>query len=393
MDLVSALTVAGPLLALLCGVVVLEGGGGLPFPPIPVLFCLLWVAGGAGLIFVCIRTLERADSPFVKIFRDAVRVFRGNLGLVLIVFYLLAVVASCAAGAAWACREMLPRYERMIIDGHFLRAQAYLISPIVIGSVLGACLMVGANAVLAEYFISWIAGKPESVLFAMCRVALRFWRILEFTLLWSLFLALLFCIKAEADQWLRKRFAFLDLMFTFLYWAVEFGLVMAAYFMLVVMVRERVGAWTAFLVTLEITREELGNEVGELARIKALDGAVAVGAGGVFLSGFSAVSFGVMLRDQTKAGPDPHLVMAALVAVPIGASVLLVVTYYVLFQTLQLFLAAAVYLYLKDGRAAPGFEARDFDHVLGLRACGIGTIPRLREILGLSGEAPVSAGF
>jgi hypothetical protein len=55
--------------------------------------------------------------------------------------------------------------------------------------------------------------------------------------------------------------------------------------------------------------------------------------------------------------------------------------YYVAFQTLQLFLAAAVYHYLKDGAIVPGFEADDFDHVLGLRACGLRSIPAVRQIL------------
>jgi hypothetical protein len=100
------------------------------------------------------------------------------------------------------------------------------------------------------------------------------------------------------------------------------------------------------------------------------------------------------LVGALHAGTTPRTAAAlapnwwVIAGVPMAISLVIPIFYYVMFQILQLFLAAAVYHYLKDGKAAPGFEAADFDHVSGLRACGLRSMPSVRQLLHIEAGAP-----
>jgi hypothetical protein len=152
-------------------------------------------------------------------------------------------------------------------------------------------------------------------------------------------------------------------------WALELGWTMASYFMIVMIVREGMGPFEAIGRAARLASAEFGKTMGEVLRVKLMDGAVFVLSMASFgLTLFVSLFVNVVVLGTDRSSASPGAKLAMMMVPPFLAPLAVVFAYAVVFQALQVMLAGAAYLYLRDGVVLTGFAPGDYDDILGLRA-------------------------
>ncbi len=341
---------------------------------------------GIGLIVMSIFLLKRAKSPFIKVYYDCIEIFHDNWKIVF--FPLLTIGALCVLVAlifhfGGLLEPLLPQ-SHTPSRNPLLEAAA--IGIVGLGAIIGTCIFVLINSPLIHYLVARAERESESLTQAVWQTLPSFWAILSFTVFWSGFLVIIALVGMKLNRWLRSHgFWRIDILLTVAEWALDKGVTMAAYFMLATMIREEIGPWKALLITAEITKEEFGKTFPEVMRLEMIDSAIAIISGVIFFAWIGIVIMTIIyshshpLVQNVFRAMHSGMIFFLFLGVPICAVLLIHISYFVVLQTLQLILATAVYLYLKDGIMMEGFNQNDFDQALGLRARGI------REIAGLNG--------
>jgi hypothetical protein len=315
--------------------------------------------------------MKREGSPFIKIAADAVHIFAVDPHLRLLPLF---VGASCVLSTAAAAQLFiefpgtLHSLASLRVPLDFSALEGPLLIACVVGAQFGGLAIAAANAVLADAFIERCHGRPALFSASTGRVFRRLPRLLAFTFLWWGLLSVIVIVKLKLGGFLKGLGETTTaLAVDFAGFALETGLVMAAYLMLVVMLREDIGPIEAMARTLEIVRREYAATLGELARLKILDGSVKIMMYGAGAFGeIIAVVVGFHLHSQ---GILTMGWLTAFVAIGAMAPCFLVgAGYYTIIQTLQLLLACAVFLFVHDGIMVDGFSREDFENVLCLKA-------------------------
>jgi hypothetical protein len=342
---------------------------------IPVaLLVLAATAGLGGLV-----SLKANDSPFVKILADASALFRKDARLWLIplalLFFFLALSASFLL--IWP----LMFAQLLLWSGSpATRAETLLIGTLwtclFASTVGGAVVVTVADAVLAEAFVEESRGEPSGFFRSAWAVARRLPALLAFGVLWGATLAVGSLIRwAVQDAAERAGGWFLAVPVLVAGWALELGFTMASYFMLLMIVREGLGPLQALGRAVELARADFGGNLAEVFAIKALDTGIMIASMGLFVLTFVGSVFGLV--GDVAQSSDPYLLWKA-AGLSIASAVVVPVAYFVALQTLQIIVAAASYLYVRDGVMVPGFVASDFDRVVGLRPRSLRAVGLLR---------------
>ena len=329
-------------------------------------------------------TMNRAHSPFVKIARDAVDVFASDPHLRLLPPAVALVVMLGAAILSQLLIRLFPTLDWVahLPFGNLLMNSdlpgLILFSFCALAAQAAGLGVAVLNAVLADCFLERCHGRPALFGQAVVRVLNRLPRLLAFTFLWCALLAVIIFVRFETQLRLNSGLprqdasiggtSLLSIAVEFAGFALETGLVMAAYLMLVVMLREDIGPLTAMTRTLQIVRREYASTIGELASLKILDMAVyslinaAAALGG---------TLGVYVwQAYYQTAPIDHVILLV-GAIMMAAATMVAAGYYAIIQTLQLLLACAVFLFIHDGVLVPGFVREDFENVLCLKVSAL----------------------
>lgn len=275
---------------------------------------LAYLGVGIVVVVVALIAAARARSPFVAIFRDALAVFAADPHLRLLPALMLAGLALLAAGVSVAAR----RWAAPLMD---LGPEMYLL-PFLLASVPAGLFVAPLDAALAHCFIERSAGRPAGLAEGIGRMLARLPRLLAFTALWCVLLVLIALVKYELERWLKVLFPrslVLRLLIDFAFFSLETGIVMASYFMIVVMTREDVGPIEAMRRMLAIVKAEWGKTVGELLRLKVLDGGVMLSAVGVFLTAIMACA--AWAGDPSRPTMPQDRLLALLIVAPMSLAV------------------------------------------------------------------------
>lgn len=334
------------------------------------------MAGSSCLLFGCmiamyplmavvaVRSYAKSGSPFAKIWIDASAVFATGRQLYLLPGAILFSTVLSGSALYWAPAFARWFYARYPWSLESLPGQILAISIPCIAAALGPALCVGAaNAVLTQFFIESNLGRRATLTSAALSTLARLPRVLGFTLMWFTLLGVVSCIHLGGDiALLRKRLLLPEIIFDFAFFAIETGLVMAAYLMLAVMLRENIGALESMRRTLLIVKKEYGRTLSELIRLNMLDEAV----WGIICV-LSFVGGGLGIWAGMRLDPTGNTLMLPLgVAGTMLTALFFGSCYFVVLQTLQMLLACAVYLYIQEGVLIEGFKPADFENVLGL---------------------------
>lgn len=287
---------------------------------------------GAVVSLGSVAALKATDSPFVKILADASALFRadGRLWLVplALLFFFLALSASFLL--------FFPLLVALIVVllGRATHAESLMVATFWIGliaaTVAGAVVVTVADSVLAEAFVEESRGEP--------------------------------CGFGRSARSVARRLPAL----------IAFGMI----------VREGLGPIQALRRAAELARADFGGNLREVFALKAIDTGVMSGTMGVYvLSQFTVMTFS-LTRDP--ALPSDPSALRKIIAIPLAAAIFVPVVYFVAVQTLQIIVAAASYLYVRDGVMIRGFAAEDFDRIVGLR-------PRSLCAVGLGNPAPTTS--
>lgn len=312
--------------------------------------------------------LKAADSPFVKILADASALFRSDRRLWLIPLALLLFFLTLSA--AFLVFWPLLLAQMIVWSGGAAPKEALLVSSLWIGLIVsttaGAAVVTVADSVLAEAFAERSEGRPSGFLLSAAAVVRRLPALLAFGVLWGLTLAVGTAVRmAVQDAARRVGGWWLAAPVMVAGWALELGFTMASYFMFLMIVREGLGPVAALRRALELARADFGGNLGEVFAIKALDGGILAASMGVFTTTLIGGVFSRTFGDPALPS-DPHA-LAKAAALAMAAGVLIPVAYFCALQTLQVIVAAAAYLYAREGVMVRGFAADDFDRIVGLR--------------------------
>ncbi len=352
----------------------------------------------AGLVFACmgIKWLDRTDSPFLKIIGDATDLFAADKRLWLIPLFLVLV---CACLALWplGCLALLALIEDLVVFTTIdtIRLPHHLLislSACLIGScVIGGMFFSSLDSVIVESFIEENLQEPFGFWRSVGRVILRLPSLLIFGALWSFILAIGTLLRMTLERWVRFNIGWTAAsMIAIAGWALELGWTMASYFVLVMVLREKMGPFEGVRRAAQLARAEFGMTLGEVFRVKLLDSAVLLISESIFCLGFLTsvfimISVNLSARSTPSMNPDLQLFLG--IGGPFILSFLVLGGYYIFLQTLQVLLATAAYLHVRHGVMIKGFDSQDFDHILGLRACSLSKIFGAVSTPGVASEA------
>lgn len=317
---------------------------------------------GLAAAFAVLYWMVRAHSPLTLIARDAVTIFISEPGLLALP---LALAAACAACGGLVL--LTPRWIEFLAfhwSTSLLSMTPAWMAPSFAAAFLAAFALAAVNAVLADCFLERFSGRERPLRVSAGRALLLLPRLIAFTALWFGLLLFVTAMRMELEWLLRRwRLKPVSLALDFASFALETGVVMAAYLLMVVMLREDLGPVAAMRRTLEVVRREYGRTPWELVRLKTLDESISLLMASASMVGIAAAfriwdSWPTPRNDMDVAGLGVVLAMLSALAVGVG--------YYVMIQTVQMLLACAVFLYVHDGVLAPGFSAADFENALCL---------------------------
>jgi len=348
---------------------------------IPVGVILIGATAGLGGL----AALKADDSPFVKILADASALFRadGRLWLVplALLFFFLSLSASFLMFFPLLAAQMIVWF------GGATRAESLMVATlwiaIFVTTVAGAVVVTVADSVLAEAFVEESRGEAFGFWRSSWAVARRLPALIVFGVLWGATLALGTTVRMAVQDAARRAGGWwLSVPVLVAGWALELGFTMASYFMFLMIVREGLGPFLALRRAVELAEADFGGNLPEVFALKAIDGGVMAGSVGVYVIALNGVMFSSFFRDPALPS-DPYL-LRKFIWIPLAAAIFIPVVYFVAVQTLQIIVASASYLYVRDGVMIRGFAAEDFDRIVGLR-------PRSLRAVGLDNPAPTTS--
>lgn len=336
----------------------------------PLLMMGLGIAGALATLSV----MKRAQSPMTKIFSNTVDLFHSEplLRLMPAALFVFMMTISAAFLLLWPLLAVTlldlalwiasPQYV-----GHgflFVAMWGCLIA----GACLAAAIVSLINGVIAGSFSERAKDDRPGFHRGLLQALARAPSLLIFGLLWGFVLAMGTMLMHQSARWVRRALGpVAEMAVIVAIWALGLSFTMSSYFMILMIVREKMGPVTALRRAIALAKMEFGANWGEVFALKALDQGAFVASLGVFLSCLSWNGLRFLDRGPGPDSLDPGSQAVRLIAAPIAAAVAVAVAYYCVIQTLQIILTSAAYLYARDGLIVRGFEPADFDRVLGLR--------------------------
>ena len=277
---------------------------------VPAAIMLAMLAFAVGTGIGGIAALKKLDSPFLKIVSNTWELFRADPRLWVIPACLFVFIVDL----------LTVPFGVLPMAALHVRFDLKLWACMIASTAVGACAVSVANAVMAEDFAEQSEGRPAGLWRSLARTAASIPSLVVFGLLWGLTLGIGYFLLTQLGMLARRQLGRpAELAVIVVTWALELGFTMATYFMLLMIVREGLGPFRALGRAVALAKADFGGNLGEVFALKA-------------------------------------------------------VAYYCFVQTLQLILAAASYLFVREGVVVCGFTAADFDHVVGLRPASLAQV-------------------